>query len=134
MQYIEAIECFKVVDKSIKIENCFKELIKLKADNPTIRIDKGDYYFSIDRHDKAMGCYRDALSLSLDDKNWLIISQKINELSKIIGIPVRFGALHQTICKITEQKQSLDDIESNDLLVAGNDSHEVNINGASNNI
>ncbi|MFY9589797.1 tetratricopeptide repeat protein [Rickettsia endosymbiont of Halotydeus destructor] len=135
-QYLEAIECFKVVDKSIKIGNCFKELIKLNSDDPNIRIDKGDYYLSISRHDKAMGCYRDALSLSQDDTNCLAASKKIDELSKIIGAPIRgekyhykkfnFNVLDQFIEEIKEPIHN-SPVEQNNLAhIASNDNHEVN--------
>jgi hypothetical protein len=64
--YQEAIKCFKVVNNYIKVLKCFKELIKLNAEDADVRFQEGDYLFSVGLSEKAIKCYHAAFSLTRD--------------------------------------------------------------------
>ncbi|MCX4084237.1 hypothetical protein N7281_05215 [Rickettsia hoogstraalii] len=148
-QYIEAIQCFKVIRDSIKVKECFEELIKLNPSDPNIRLAKADYHTSIGEYNTAIKCYNIAFSLSKDTNFKSSIDLKINSLiDQQIKIMQEFvnsrkeGKLYDyDKCNVQEIYQAVGKIkelihnplvEPNNLApIPCNDNHdnEVNING-----
>lgn len=113
--YAEALKYFKVVRNTIKSAECFDELIKLNPEDAFLRIDKGDYYLSIGRNDKAKSCYQEAYILSNDIGSKQEALRKKNSLTKDGGQNLRAIALELERRAATEDFCNFDDFQFEDL-------------------
>jgi len=147
--YEAAIMCFEIIRDSTKVKNCFKELIKLNPSDPSIIVNKGNYYISIGEYHPAIKCYNNAFSLSREDNFKLevdvlidsLITQKNEIKQKFLDLRKEkklcyydkfcVEEIYKAINK-TEEPEHNQPVEHNNLAyIACNGVHnpEVNING-----
>ncbi|WP_375318672.1 hypothetical protein [Candidatus Tisiphia endosymbiont of Oplodontha viridula] len=65
--YAKAIDCYKVVNDELSIEECFKAWLKQDKRNPDLKLKQAEYFESVGLFEQAKKYYHHAFSLSHDE-------------------------------------------------------------------
>ncbi|WP_425363933.1 hypothetical protein [Candidatus Tisiphia endosymbiont of Hybos culiciformis] len=79
-KYAKAIDCYKVVNNELSIEECFKAWLKQDKRNPDIKLKQAEYFESAGLFEQAKRCYHHAFSLSQDENFKAAALKKIGNI------------------------------------------------------
>ncbi|WP_375332840.1 MULTISPECIES: hypothetical protein [unclassified Candidatus Tisiphia] len=79
-EYAKAIDCYKVINNAVRINECFKAWIKQDAENPDIMLKQAEYFESVGLFEQAKKYYHHAFSLSSDENFKAAAYKKIGNI------------------------------------------------------